>query len=455
SSTRRRPTNSSSMDSRDNALARRRRQQARLKRRRKKKILRAVVLAGLLVAVIIIVLILKAFFGFIGSLIFKDDKVKEADAQVKTTTASILSAGDIVLNGPIFESSYYHLEDDTYDFSPIFTYIKDTYAESDFTVLNFESTISDGEYSGSPNFRSPAEITTALSEAGADMLLLANDHIYDNQEEGLTLTMNTLDSNSLLYTGIRNSEEDAIYITKKINGIKVGILNYTFESGTTDGKVLNNNTVSEESTSLINTFNYNNLDAFYDSLTTTLQEMNDSGVEYTIAYIHWGTEFESDIDENQQAIAQKLCDLGINALIGTNPHVVQPVDLIASTNGNHQMLCVYSLGNHLSNQSRDQISSQPEGYTEDGLMVKLTLKKDEKGIVSLSKADFIPTWVYKNTIEENSEFYILPLDSTETLIAEASDLELEENLNESLTRTKQIVSEGIEEVQTVLPISAK
>lgn len=477
--------------SRDNSLERRRRQQARLKRRRKKKILRAVVLAGLLAALIIIILILKAFFGFVASLFSKDDKAEEAATTPKATTASILSTGDIIMHSPIFLSDNYHIddssdtttEDDTiaegdtdtadttdttdtadaadtesaeYNFDPIFEYIKEDYEAADFTVVNFESTISDGVYSGHPLFKAPEEILSSIKTAGADLCLLANNHIYDNGDEGLTMTMDAMDNNSLLYTGIQKSEEDKNYFIQEINDIKVGILNYTFETGTsTETTYINDLQVSSESVSLINSFNYDHLDPFYEDVTTSLQEMKDAGVEYTIAYIHWGTEYDLNVNDHQTKIAQQLCDYGINALIGGHPHVVQPVDLLTSTEGEHQMLCVYSVGNHLSNQSRDEITSRPEGHTEDGLMVNLKIRKSAKGNVFLKDVEFIPTWVYKNGEENSFEYLILPLDAPEEIIEKLSDLEIEDSVNESLERTNDIICEGVETVQAALPLSAK
>ena len=86
-------------------------------------------------------------------------------------------------------------------------------------------------------------------------------------------------------------------------------------------------------------------------------------------------------------------------------------------------------------------------------MVNLVIEKDDNGIVSLVKADFIPTWVYKDSAESNSEYFILPLDSTDELLEEVTDLDIEESINESLERTNEIIGEGVEKVQSALPLS--
>lgn len=372
-------------------------EERRRKRRRKLQLIRAGVIVGLIAALVIIILIIKSIFGFIGSLFDDNEETKEA-AVVKdpvTYTASILSAGDIILHSPLIDSATYQNGDGTYNYDSIFTYMKDTYEGSDFTVVNLESTISEDNYSGYPLFRAPDAIASALFNYGADMCLLANNHIYDNSDSGLTMTTNALNELPMLYTGIRTSTEEPTYSIQDINGIKVGIFNYTYETGSVDQKAINGIAVSDASADLINSFNYDNLDAFYSTIEADLQTMKEAGVEYTIAYLHWGNEYQTTENDSQREIAQKLCELGVDALIGGHPHVIQPVDLLTNASGDHQMVCVYSMGNHLSNQRQELMDSLPTGETEDGLMIELTLEQTDDGPVSLIEIDFIPTWVYK------------------------------------------------------------
>lgn len=371
------------------------------------------------------------------------------------TTATILSSGDVILHSPFISSSVYKTADGSYDYSAIFDYIKSEYELADFCITNLELTISNGNYSGYPLFRSPATIATALKQSSVDMCLLGNNHIYDNGDKGLTLTMDALDANELLYTGVQKSAQDKTYHIQDINGIKVGIFNYVYETGeySPSRKLINGNHVSSASADLINTFHYQNLDAMYDEIEDGLAEMKDAGVEYTIAYIHWGTEYQTTENAQQNQIAQKLCNLGINALIGGHPHVIQPIDLLTSNDGEHQMLCVYSMGNHLSNQNRLYMDSMPTGHTEDGLMVKLTLEKVDDGPVVLKAADFIPTWVYYTRRNGGSEYFILPLHNRDQIIADTSSLSgSASGIDESLNRTNAIIGEGVEKVQAALPL---
>lgn len=370
-------------------------------------------------------------------------------------TASILSAGDVILHSPFLSSRLYRLPDGTYDYNSIFSYINAEYIAADFTIANLELTISDGNYSGYPTFRAPVAIATALKQNSVDLCLLANNHIYDNYDRGMTLTMDALDANSLLYTGVRRNISDQTYHIQDINGIKVGIFNYVYETGSLNSPNVSINAIQVSSTSapLINTFHYQNLDALYEKIQTGLQEMKTAGVDYTIAYIHWGTEYQTKENTYQNIIAKELCELGIDALIGGHPHVVQPVDLLTNTAGDHQMICVYSLGNHLSNQNRLYMNSMPTGHTEDGLMVKLTLEKIDDGPVTLKTADFIPTWVYHTRKNGGSEYYILPLDNRDQIIQNTSTLDnAAAGIDESLNRTNAIIGAGVQKIQMALPL---
>lgn len=443
----------------DDAYERRRqylREERRRKRLRKLKIIRAAVIAGLIVVLILIFIVIKSIFGFVASLFHKD--TVEADAQAtiesQTYTASILTGGDIVLHSPFYDSTTYLTEEGTYDFSPVFTYMKDTYKAADLTVLDLEAAITEDYFSGYPLFRTPETILPTLSENGVDMVLFANNHIYDAGDSGLKSTISALEKYSMPYMGIKKDKEASAYSIQDINGIKVGMFDYTYETGTIDQKAINGIEVTDESSDLINSFNYDDLDTFYDTISSGIQEMKKDGAEYLIAYIHWGTEYQTEESTYQQEMAQKLCDLGIDALIASHPHVIQPIDLFTSSTGDHKMICCYSLGNHLSNQRQELMDSMPTGHTEDGYMVELTLEQTDDDPVSLTEVQFIPTWVYKNISDGNAEYYIFRTDAANSYEDIVKSLNITDNLASSLGRTQEIIGEGSQKVQEALPISA-
>ena len=153
-------------------------------------------------------------------------------------------------------------------------------------------------------------------------------------------------------------------------------------------------------------------------------------------------------------MAQRLCDIGFDVIVGGHAHVVQPVALLeSSVDPDHKTVCIYSLGNAVSNQ-RTGVSTQfPAGYTEDGVMFTVSFEKYSDGEVYVSAADVIPTWVNMHTTGGVKEYNILPpQDSTRESWRETF------NLNDntmgfaqrSYDRTMGIVGEGLEACQAYL-----
>ncbi len=437
---------------------RKRRMQKRRKRRLIRKIMRIAIIIIFLTLVICAGLLIKKLFDK------EDDEKVDNEAPVidqeivietpdpEPVTATILSGGDVILHSPFLSSNKYLKSDGTYDFHDMFRYIKDDYDAADFTVLNLETTINDTVYSGYPIFRSPASIVTALKDSSVDMCLIANNHIYDNGDHGYFCTVDTLDEQNMIRLGGRKDSSEKDYVIQDINGIKVGFMNYVYATGSTGNLMINAIPVNDETAPLINTFTYNNLEDLYARIEANLSEMEIAGVDYTIAYMHWGNEYQLSEGAPQREIAAKLCDLGIDALIGGHPHVVQPVDLLTSTDGAHQMICLYSVGNHVSNQHREFMDSMPSGHTEDGLMSRLTIEKDHKGNVQLITADVIPTWVYRTPNSTNPEYFIFNLED-ESVVTEASELNIGADYTESLKRTNAIIGDGVTKIQNALPLA--
>lgn len=435
---------------------------AALKKKKRKKgtsgkqVQRLLMIGAIVLALVLFILIVR---GIVKGLSHKEGETKEAASvevegskpQSEEATAVITTAGDIIMHKPFLESSIY-FDGTNYDYNPIFQYMKEIYEAADFAVVTTEYALTDGNYSGYPTFCAPDAIAEALAANGLDMCLLANNHIYDNGDEGLQRTMDVLSANHLLYTGTRKSEEDKNYIIQDINGIKVGFFNYVYETEKVDGyKTINGIAVSKESENLINSFQEADPQSLYNDVEQILAEMKEAGVEYTIAYMHWGVEYQTQENSYQDAIAQELCNMGIDALIASHPHVIEPVDLLESSDGTHQMVCAYAIGNHLSNQRTEYMDGLTYGYSEDGMVVTLTVHRNAKGEITLEKADFIPTWVYHGQ-EVDNEYFILPLAYPDE-IKEATGLaNIAEDVDASLERTNGIVGEGVQKVQSALPL---
>lgn len=362
------------------------------------------------------------------------------------STASVGVTGDVLIHSPVFNAAYEG--SGNYDFSEMFTYIADYYAKYDFMVANLEVTLSgpEREYSGYPQFNCPDSIVDALKDSGVDMLLNANNHTYDHGHHGLIRTQEVLDEKDMPHLGTRLSEDDPLYIVQDINGIQIGMVCYTYETGnTSDGrKTLNGIAVSHDDTELIGSFHPKHLDEFYAEVENTIDAMYADGADVTMVYIHWGEEYQLKQNNQQQTIAESLCELGVDVIVGGHPHVVQPFEVLTSESG-HQTYCIYSVGNALSNQRRTAKGIPDDGTTEDGMIFGVTFQQWNDGTVEVCEIEILPTWVSKEwSNSKGNTYYILPLDSEkESWDGFAISSDSYKYLKGSYKRTMATVGEGL------------
>ncbi len=363
------------------------------------------------------------------------------------STANVLSTGDILIHEPLLNGA--SNGDGTYDFSRSFYYVSKKVKDADFAVCNLELTFggANKKYSSFPLFNTPDSLADALKGAGFNLLLTANNHSYDTGIEGLKRTPQIIAQKGLLSTGSRANVTDNLYLVKEINGIKIGFLNYTYEtpSDSMGRKALNGNFLSAEANDLINTFNYDKLDEFYSDVQAKMSAMKKDGAEAIILYLHWGTEYQITQNDYQKTIAKKMCDLGIDILIGGHTHVIQPLEIVTGESTSNKMPCLYSMGNALSNQ-RIALMDLKTGHTEDGILLYTTFTKYSNGEVKLTKLDYVPTWVNIATVDSRKIHQIIPLDNIMNL---TDNLGLTKqtavSAKNSYERTKKLVGSGIDE----------
>lgn len=361
-------------------------------------------------------------------------------AVTKISTATIGSVGDVLFHDKVIESGYDEATG-TYNYDSIFSLFSSFISRVDYAVANMEGTMCGTEngypYGGYPCFNAPDAVADALKVAGFDMLLTANNHTFDTGTKGFFRTQQVIADRGFDYIGTRLEEESKNYIVKEINGIRIGMICYTYNTGeSADGKVsLNEIPLTAQASKLVNSFSYYNLDGFYNKLDRELEQMRSDGAEAIMLYIHWGDEYHIQANSTQKKMAQALCDMGIDVIVGNHAHVVQPVELLTNTqDANKKTLCLYSMGNILSNIR--QSTTKPV-HVEDGMLFSVTFAKYSDGTVILESADILPTWVERNDQTGVSQFKILPLDESMQDAWQAQH----EN---SFDRTMQIVGGGLE-----------
>lgn len=373
------------------------------------------------------------------------------------STATLAATGDILPHSGVQDSG--KQSDGSYDFENIWRYFSEYVSEVDYAIANLETTLCGTDngykYSGYPNFNAPDELAVSAKDAGFDMLLTANNHCYDTGYKGVLRTVTTVREIGLDTLGTMASAEEPKYEVVDVNGIQIGMLCYTYSTiGNSGYPAINGIQTYSDSYGMINTFSYGRIDEFMAEVAGHMESMKAEGAEATVLFIHWGNEYQRSPNEYQKQIAQGLCDLGIDVIVGGHPHVVQPIDLLTSTTDeNHKTVCLYSMGNAVSNQRLGLISASSTAHTEDGVLFYMTFSRYSDGSVALTGTDILPLWVNRHDTNGKREYNILPLvieDQDQWAERYSLTTGTYNSAVSSYERTMALVEEGLIECQTYL-----
>ncbi len=297
---------------------------------------------------------------------------------------TLIFAGDIMQHMPQVDASW-NDELGIYVYDSCFRYITPWLSGADLAIANFETTLAGKPYSGYPAFSSPDELVSGLLHAGIDLVGTANNHCCDRGRTGIERTVSMLDSLGMMHIGTYKSEDAYRKTNPKIlntRGFRLAFLNYTY--GTNGNAVPENDVVS-----LIEK----------DRMLADLRATHDSVVDMTIVFIHWGDEYQREPNAFQKDIAGFLFDNGADIIIGSHPHVIQPMEWHKADSLKKEQLVVWSLGNYVSNQRKR--------YTDGGAMFSVKLQK-EAGRTKISDAGYRLSWVYNPIENGKKQYYILP-----------------------------------------------
>ena len=241
------------------------------------------------------------------------------------------------------------------------------------------------------------------------MVVTANNHSIDLGTHGVDRTLLKLKEFGLQPLGTKEKEEESNFIIEEINGIKVGMIAYTYETPEYNKrKTINALVIPKDVLNRINTFSYEKLDASLEKMQNEILMMRSLGAEVILFYMHWGNEYQLKPSSYQVNIAQALSNYGVDIVLGSHPHVIQPMEFIKSEETDKITLVVYSMGNILSNQRYEILKNR---HSEDGIIVNIDLRKDlQTGEINFNRVTYIPTWVYKYNVKGKTFFEILPLN---------------------------------------------
>ena len=338
---------------------------------------------------------------------------------------NIAAVGDILIHEDQLKAQFNESTRE-YNFYNNFKYIKSHIVGADIALADLETTLAgeDKKYSGYPLFNSPSSILDAIEDCGFDILSTVNNHSIDMGSVGVINTLAEIEKRNLKATGSRKDIGKKPYLIEDVKGIKLGVISYSYETPRKGkNKTLNALEIPSDVANLLNTFSYEYIKEDLSKIKAQIDEMKTEGAEAIIFIIHWGNEFERSPNVHQESIAKQLCDYGVDVILGSHPHVIQPIEFITSEKTGKRTLVAYSMGNFISNQQYERTNNR---YTEDGVIVKVQLRKSKSTKdITIDGVSYIPTWVHKYNNNNKLVYEVLPL--TEALASKE-----QYNLNETI-----------------------
>lgn len=257
-----------------------------------------------------------------------------AESTEEIKSVELVMVGDILLHTRVSDSGLQ--PDGSYQYDHLFANVKEKVEQADLALVNQEVILGGTELglSGYPCFNGAYEVGDSLVDAGFDVILHATNHALDKGKKGLLNCIHFWKEQypEIGVLGIYETQEEAddVYFVT-VNGIRIAILNYTYG---TNGIAL-----PKDMPYAVSVWDKSKIQKDV--------EKAKEQADFIIACPHWGTEYVLEETPDQREKAQFLADLGVDLIIGTHPHVIEPVEWITAADGT-QTLCYYSIGNFIN-----------------------------------------------------------------------------------------------------------
>ena len=303
--------------------------------------------------------------------------------------------GDIMCHNSQYNDAY-DSSTGTYDFSYVFEDIKHYITSADISIGNLETTFAGKEkgYSNYPRFNTPETLASNLKDLGIDVLSTANNHSMDTNYTGLVSTLKYLDQAGISHMGTYDSAEKQNQILiKEVNGIKIAFLAFTY--GTNGIPVPNDKS-----------YCINLIDE--DFIISQLNLAKEQNPDLICVNMHWGIEYQTKQNSSQEKLADLLFQNGADIILGSHPHVLQPMETKTITledGSTKNCFVIYSLGNFMSGQTKEN--------TRDSIILNLNItKKADDNAISIDSVSYIPIYMFKNSSLKNKKFKILDIENS-------------------------------------------
>lgn len=343
---------------------------------------------SLIVSIILLSLLIFGIFKIFNK---SDDTEKQSSASIaetntlppaqeekKDTSIKMTVIGDIMCHNTQYIDA--QKSDKTYDFSYVFSEIKDKLSNNDICIGNLETTFAGSKvgYSSYPTFNTPEILGQNLKDAGVDVLSTVNNHCLDKGYKGLESTIDFLDSFGIDHMGTYKSEEEQNKVLiKEVNGIKIAFLAYTY--GT------NGIPVPKDKPYSVNLIDK-------DLILKHIEYAKEQDVDLICTSMHWGAEYRLSPNDEQKDLADFLFENSVDIILGSHPHVLEPMEIrnVTTKDGeNKQCFVIYSLGNFVSGQVKEN--------TKNSIILDLSITKHKEGNISIDKVEYTPIYCFSNS----------------------------------------------------------
>lgn len=313
------------------------------------------------------------------------EPLPEPEPAEQTITVTVV--GDLLMHHPLFQTAW---TGDGYDFRPLFAPVVDELSRGDWTIANLETSLGGPErgFSGYPQFNTPDELLDALVVSGVDTLITANNHSLDSGIDGLKRGLKVIAERGLTAVGTQAEPDDPRYLLLQIAGdpepFRLAVLAYTY--GT--------NGIPVPEPHLVNLIDRDQIAADIAAARAAAPDL-----DLLLVAMHWGDEYVRQPNDFQRELAAFLHEQGVDAVLGTHPHVVQPIELLGG------MPVIYSTGNFVSNQNWQ--------YSDSGIIVHLTWQRtiwpDGRSELTLAEVAYVPVWVHQYSRDGRIGYEVLPV----------------------------------------------
>lgn len=305
---------------------------------------------------------------------------------------SFVATGDIMAHGEVKKAA---LEQGGW--GALLAKVKPHVEAADIAFGNLETPIAPKADKGSRSFvfNAPPEMLESLRATGFDVVLFSNNHVYDQGREGFAESLDRIDASGLKRLGAgRTREESKTPLRMEVNGVKLAWFG---------AAQFFNDDKNVEDPKQAHAFKLGG-----DELAEAIKKVRPE-VDAVLVSVHWGVEYQELPRKLEADMAHQWLESGADVVIGSHPHILEPIETYRTQDG-RLGLVMYSLGNFISNQSRQYVvhlSPDKVGDTRDAVLVKFALEKRSYGkagtAVNLADLAYVPLWTDNNHFRDAKE----------------------------------------------------